>query len=391
MSAYGLAVSGYIQLDYQRLDRSQDELHDGSGEPLNEDQFLLRRAHLRTTGRLSYFGFVAEAGFTTVGGPQVGLRQVEGFARWPERDKPIVRLGFGVFEVPFGYEVYEQGNLQRLFPERAMVSEAFVPGLYDVGARLSGELHWLSWAIAAQNGEPLGTRAYPGLDPNAAKDIAAYVSLHGDVFDWLSLKGGVSGIVGAGFSPGTPPTKDRVVWRDFNEDGIVQQSEQIAVRGAAGIASESYDRWGVAAHLHATAEIPVLGALDVYGELAIGVNLDRGVAPEDPIALGRDQRSRGWYVALTQEITPYGIIGARIDRYDPNTDALDLQGGETVLARRPFTTYTFVGGALLDLDYVRGRAVVEYAHQDNALGRDDRGLPARLKNDTLRARLEVSF
>lgn len=390
-AASALSFSGYVQADYQRRDRSSDQLHDGTGAPLNEDAFSIRRARLRAEGQWWLLGFVGETNFTTLGGPQLGARQLEGYARWPEEGAPIVRLGFGIFEVPFGYEVYSQGNLQRLFTERALVSDAFVPGIYDLGVRLSGEIWWLRWAIAVQNGEPLGERAFPGVDPNAAKDIAGRVSMHAPLHEAVSLSGSVSVIVGTGFSPGTQPTKDRVVWRDFNEDGIVQQSEQIAVRGAAGIASENFDRWGVAADVQLRAELPVLGALEIYGELALGVNLDRGVAPEDPITLGRDQRSRGWYVALTQELGPYAAIGARVDRYDPNTDALDLQGGVTVLARRPFTTYTFVVAGRLAFGPARGRALVEYAHQDNALGRDDGGLPARLANDVFRARLEVSF
>lgn len=391
-NASHLAVSGYVQADFQKLDRSSDQLDDGTALPLNEDAFTIRRARLQLSGQWMWLGIDVEADFTTLGGPQVGLRHVEGHAQWPPQDdKPLIYFGVGSFEVPFGYEVYGQGNLDRLFTERAKLSQAFVPGEFDVGARLAGQLGWLGWVIALQNGEPVGGAALPGVDPNAAKDVAARITAGTSLAWGLSLDGGFSTLIGRGFHEGTPPTKDSVVWRDFNEDGIVQQSELIAIRGAAGIGSENFDRWGVAADLQLRAPVPIIGELTIYGEIAFAVNLDRGVAPEDPVSLGRDQRSRGWYVAVTQELGRYAMAGVRVDRYEPNTDALDLQGGLTVLARRPFTTYTFTGAGRLEVAGARGRAIVEYSHEDNALGRDDAGRPAKLANDVFRARIEVSF
>jgi len=390
-----LATSGYLQLDLDRHDLSVDQLDDGSGAPLNDDAFVVRRARLRAEGSWRFLGVIAEAHFDTVNGPSLGARQLEAFAAYPgdqDGDPPLLRFGAGSFEVPFGYEVYGQSNRERLFTERALMAAAFFPGEFDLGARLSGTASALSWVIAVQNGEPLGVAPFPLRDPNAAKDFAGRVRLGAPLPFGIRLDGAVSALVGEGLSRGTPPTKDVLVWRDFNEDGLVQNSELSAILGAAARPSEGFRRWALGADLQLRAAVPVLGELSLYGELALAVNLDRAIRPADPIALGRDQRSLGWYVALSQELTEHAMIGVRVDHYAPNIDALELQGGETVLLAETFTTWTFaVAGRIALGAHVRARAILEYALADNALGRDDAGLPARLDADVLRLRVEVGF
>jgi hypothetical protein len=199
-------------------------------------------------------------------------------------------------------------------------------------------------------------------------------------------------IYGYGFSAGTPPSKDSFEWQDLNEDGRVTESELIPIPGSAGRPSQNFERWGVGADAQLWTQIPKLGQLMLYGEAAFGVNLDRGVAIADPVLLGRDQRSLGWYVALTQDFTKWVTLGVRYDQYEPSRDALELFDGITVVTRRRFRNLsTGVSTQFWPVERVKFRFLAEYEHQWNTLGRDNAGRPAQLDNDTLRFRMEMVF
>ena len=62
-----------------------------------------------------------------------------------------------------------------------------------------------------------------------------------------------------------------------------------------------------------------------YAELTYAANLDRFTLVADPVVLNRDLRELGWYVAATQELSPWAAVGVRYDRYDPDRDANDLR------------------------------------------------------------------
>jgi hypothetical protein len=116
------------------------------------------------------------------------------------------------------------------------------------------------------------------------------------------------------------------------------------------------------------------------------------VAVADPVLLGRDQRSLGFYVAAVQELTKHASLGLRFEQYDPNADALELFDGMTVVTRRRFRTLTTgVAGHMHLGGGARGRILAEYEAQRNSLGRDNQGRPAQLDNDTLRIRMELRF
>ncbi|MBL4634801.1 MAG: hypothetical protein JKY56_13085 [Kofleriaceae bacterium] len=388
----GAEISGLAQIDYLRLQRSSDELSDGSDQSLNEDRFTVRRARLQLVRDWEYVGV---SSLTELFAGQ-GVRQValDVHAQLPGREgqAPVLRARAGLFAVPFGFENYGQTNGQRFFGERSLFSYAFVPGRHDFGAGLEGHLYGVDWVVAAQNGEPLESGRFAGEDPNAAKDFSGRVRTKGRLTESVSIALSASFLYGTGFSPGTPPTKDTFEWRDLNEDGRVLVSELIPIPGSAGRASQNFNRWGLGSDIQLWAQIPRLGELFVYGELALAVNLDRGVAPADPILLGRDQRSLGYYVAAVQELGQHATLGVRFEHYEPSADALDLFGGMTVVTRRRFRTLTTGLSANLPLaDGTRARILLEYEYQQNSLGRDNRGLPAQLDNDTLRVRAEMAF
>jgi len=386
-------ISGFIQTDYLVRDISLDELSDSTGEPLNEDGFLMRNARLRFESDWRWVGMYGEIEMFTAGRTARPVA-LDVHAQLPGKDgkPPLLQVRAGIFPVAFGFEDFQQGNADRFFGERALFSHAFVPGRFDTGAALSGHIWGVDWIVAVQNGEPLGAANYDVVDPNAAKDVSGRVRVRGDLFGGVRAAGAVSMLYGKGFSAGTPPTKDTFEWRDLNEDGRVLPSELIPIPGSAGRPSENFKRWGLGADFQIWAPIPRLGELMFYGEAAIGVNLDRAVAPADPVLLGRDQRSIGFYVAAVQEFAEYFKVGARFEQYEPNVDSLELFDGVTVITRRRFRTLTSGISANTKLSAtVRARLLIEYEFQRNSLGRNNQGRPAQLDNNTFRVRAEVVF
>ncbi len=389
----GAVISGLGQVEYLRLQRSSDQLSDGSGTPLNEDQFSVRRARLQVERDWEYVGVLALVeGFSESGVRPLSFDlHVQPFER-NASEKPRFQIRAGLLPVPFGYENSSESNGQRFFGERALFSHAFVPGIYDLGVSIGGTIEGVQWTLAAQNGQSIGGGDVSYQDPNAAKDYAGRVRVRGEIVDGFRFAAGTSLLHGTGFSPGTSPTKDTFEWRDLNEDGRVLVSELIPIPGSAGRPSQNFERWGLGVDLQLWAQIPRLGELLVYGELALAVNLDRAVAPADPVLLGRDQRSLGFYLAAVQELGPRFTLGLRYERYEPSADALELFGGMTVVTRRRFGTLTTALSTNLPLNSgQRARLLLEYEYQKNSLGRDSRGRPAQLDNDTLRLRAELRF
>lgn len=386
-------IFGLTQVDFVQRQISTDELSDGTHQPLNEDKIQLRRARLGfvsdwrwagASGQLEFFG---DDGITRPVSYDV-------YAQVPGRnaEPPLVQLRAGLFPVPFGFETGDETDSERFFAERAMLSDAFAPGRFDLGVALSGHVWAIDWILALQNGEPIGSTSYPYDDPNRAKDAVGRLRVGGPLAATLRASMGLSGLYGKGFSAGTPPTKDSFEWQDLNEDGRVTLAELIPVPGSAGRPSSNFDRWGAAVDAQVWTDIPRLGELMIYGEAAVGINLDRGIAPADPVLLGRDQRGLAWLVAFRQHVTPYFSFGARHDSYEPNFDALEGYDGVTVVTRRPFHTTTAAVTTQLPLStWALAKLGFEYAHQRNSLGRDASGRPAQLDNDTLRVRFSVMF
>ncbi|MCH9683462.1 MAG: hypothetical protein K0V04_18640 [Deltaproteobacteria bacterium] len=386
-------VGGFIQVDYLRRQISEDELSAGDRAPLNENAFVLRNARFGLDADWRYVGATASAELFSNGG-SVRPAAFDVHAQLPGKAgaPPWVQLRAGLLRVPFGFEIHDQNDAQRFFGERTEVSHAFVPGLFDVGASLSGQVWALRWIVAVQNGQPVGAPGFGYRDPNAAKDYAGRLHLRGQALSWLDAAIGFSFLSGRGFSAGTAPTKDSFDWVDLNEDGRVTVAELIPVAGSAGRASSDFRRWGLGADTQLRAAIPRVGELMLYAELAVGQNLDRALAIADPVLLGRDQRGIGWYVGLTQQLTRHATVGVRYDDYRPDLDALEPFDGTVVITRRKFQTLTgSVAAYLHQGESIQARLLVEYQRQDNSLGRDERGRPDRLPNDTLRLRAEVVF
>src|SRR5262249_32961587 len=148
---------------------------------------------------------------------------------------------------------------QRFFLERTTTARALFPGTYDLGFRIGGAYRFLRYAFAVSNGEPVGESSFPGRDPNAAKDFVWRIGVDASPASFLRIRAGVSALSGTGFHQGTPATKDTLIWRDANGDGIVQITEIQVIPGAPATPSQSYHRFALGADLGLTARVPVLG------------------------------------------------------------------------------------------------------------------------------------
>ena len=174
----GLSLGGFAQTDLSVRQSSSDQLNNSTGEPLNQNRFVLRRARLRTEIDRGLVTGALELDGNTVNGPQMRVLNAEGTLRIPPvgTGPSLLGLTVGLFKIPFGWEVI-QSDRDRLFLERSIAAQELFPGEYDLGARLAGGWRYIRYALAVQNGEPIGEKTFPVRDPNNAKDVTGRVGV----------------------------------------------------------------------------------------------------------------------------------------------------------------------------------------------------------------------
>jgi hypothetical protein len=402
MAVGGLHFSGFAQVDWVVANQaSQDQLNSSTSAPLNQDRFLLRRGHLRADADYGLVLGSLEIDANTVNGPQVRPIDAEVSFRWPAKpryEEPYLMATMGLMRTPFGFEVLERDN-ERPFLERSAIIRALFPGEFDLGFRLQGGWRFLNYALGLMNGDPIGENAFPGRDPNKSKDLVFRAGFETSKDDRVRLEGGMSGVSGTGFHSGTAATKDTLVWRDTNEDGVVSLDEIQVISGSPATPSQNFHRFALGADLRFIVRVPVIGKFVARGEIVRASNLDRGIEPADPVTAGHDLREIGYYLGFTQEVTDYGMFGVRYDRYNPDSDANAQQGVSVVPTDRSYSTLAFLLGlryadpnrsALRRARYV-GRLLFEYDHNTNPLGLTAGGIPTTLASDVFTIRGEVSF
>jgi hypothetical protein len=383
----GVSANGFLQADYTSRQSSADEINYTTGDPLNENRFLVRRARLALSIDRPYTQGAVELDGNTARGVTARLVRAEATLRLPGAGgaPSPAAVTVGLFKIPFGFEVV-QSDKDRFFAERSTASRALFPGEYDLGGRLAGGWGFLRYAVAVQNGDPTGEKAFPGRDPNGAKDLVGRVGVDASG-GGFTLTGGVSALRGRGFHKGTAGTKDVLVWRDYNENGTVDGGELQIVPGQAPQASKSFARSALGADLRLSFPMPLLGTAMVAGEVWSSTNLDRGVIVSDPVASSRDLRQLGYSASFTQALG-FGVsLGVRYDRYDPDRDAQDTRGGKVVPSSSAFTTLAVAGELRVD----RFRLLAEYDVNRNHQGRDAEGRPTSLADNLLLVRGEVVF
>lgn len=384
----GLRFGGYIHAQYQRSRLSEDQL-DQSGAPLNQNQFLVRRARLRVDRTWDFASAAVELDANTVRGPRVGIRRAEAslFYRGDNAEDvpPLVALTAGVQDIPFGYELGQSARV-RWFMERSQGNLALFPTEPDLGAKLWGAVSFFRYAVAFMNGEPLDERGFPR-DPNNHKDLIARFGAEGKPTKQLAIAGGSSLAYGKGFHPGATAGKPTVAWLDGNEDGAMQPGELVGVPGSAAVASESFERWAIGLDLGAKLQTR-LGSTHLYGEAFVSSNYDRGFVPSDPVATRVDARQAGGYVALTHELTRYGMFGFRAAIYDPNSDIIETRAAKAVPKEQTIKTFSPLVGLVLP---GRARLLFQYDFIRDYLARDEAGVPTDADNDQMTLRLQVEL
>ena len=383
----GLSLRGYLQSQYESHQDSQDQLAQG-GTLLNKDRFSIRRARVNLNGEWEYAAVALELDANTTNGPQVDLRKAEASLQYrPDRKRPpLVMATLGLFDTPLGYELVES-PATRFFMERSQASLAFYPAEPDVGVRFAGALGFFRWTIAAVNGDPLGVSSFALQDPIKAKDVIFRFGIDTHPQSDLQFAADVSSLRGMGFHPGTSATSATIQWKDLNEDGVIQPYELIPVPGASATPSANFEHWAVGLDARLSYRSR-LGVTKVYGELLFAQNLDRALYIADPTVTGVNQRELGYYVAVIQEVTRWGVVGLRYDYYDPNFDAADQRLGKLLPFSEGISTWSpMVGLVLPD----RARLVFQYDAIHNAFGRSPVGVPASLQDNVATLRLQVQL
>jgi hypothetical protein len=385
-----IRLSGFIQVDWVVHNQaSQNQINDSNGTLLNEDRFTLRRGHLRADADYGPLSGALEVDLNTTHGLQVRPIDAEVSAHWPERPierLPSLALSAGLMRIPFGFEVQEL-DWVRPFLERATVLQALFPSEFDLGAALRLRYRFLDWAIAAMNGSPIGSGAFPALDPVHEKDLVGRIGVDVMLERGVRLRAGVSADAGTGFHAGTPTTKDVVVWQDANGDGVVQPNEVTVIPGSAATPSQTFRRFALGGDAELWLDVPALGELAFRAEIVNASNLDRGVELADPVGAGHDLREFGWALGATQEITRWAEVGVRYDRYNPDADANTQRGASLVPVDRSYGTLALVGMA----KHGYQRLLVEYDLRTNPLGIAPSGAPTTLAENALTIRAQGVF
>lgn len=396
-----ITYGGYIHTDWVVFRQtSENQLNPSTGEPLNEDRFVLRRARLKleTDQGLVHGSLMIDA--NTINGPQVRPWNAEVSLKYPPEmpfkgpaqvaqsssPHPFFIVSTGLLITPFGFEVPELES-DRPFLERSTFANELFPQSYDLGLRILGGYKFVNYAFAVLNGDPIGDKTFPGRDPNKSKDLVFRVGSSSEVFPGLRLDAGFSGLTGRGFSRGVAPTKDQISWRDENGDGVVDVQELSVLPGSPAIPSEGFQRFALGADARAHVTVPVLGELTLRAELVRGKNLDRGISAADPVAATRDLRELGVSLSGSQELTKWSMIGVRYDSYDPDADASEQLPFSRVPRDNTRATWAFMAMAR----YKKARLVLEYDRRTNRLGREPSGQPASLDDDSFTIRAVVGF
>jgi hypothetical protein len=385
-----LKVSGFAQIDWVIDNQaSQDQLNGSTGQPLNLDRFTLRRGHVRLDAEEGLVLGTMEIDANTVNGPQVRPIEATVSLRWPERPDPRVPsllATMGLMRIPFGYEVQEVDYV-RPFLERANMLQALFPGEFDLGMRFKVKYRFLDAAIAVMNGNPIGDKEFPDLDPVQTKDLVGRLGAEVEIAPGVRVQWGVSADTGTGFHPGTPATKPQLIWVDQNGDGLVEPNEITAVGGNPATPSQLFHRFAIGGDARIIVRVAPLGDLSFRGEVIDATNLDRGLEVADPVGAGHDLREVGWSGAATQELTRWGMIGARYDVYNPDGDASQQRAANLVPVDRTYSTLALMGM----LRYGQQRLLLEYDINKNPLGIGVNGAPTTLADNALTLRAQVVF
>jgi len=393
LSTHGWTIdlTGFVQADaVVYAQASADEVDPNTGAPLDQVHFGIPRAALRVDARrgpvtaaLELEAFTTRATLprpTQTG----GVRLEQAMVAWHEA--ALVEVVGGLFRIPFGTQIPTSPR-DRPFLELPTVDRALFPGDIDAGVMVRGELGLARWSVAAMNGAPVGDAAWKGADPSSSYDIVARVGAEVPLPRRARVAGGISAVTGSTISPGTPPTKDQLVWVDEDGNGQISPSEIQVIPGSPGQPSQPFDHRGLGADLRVDWCLCVLGTGYAFFEGAIATNLDRGLVYADPIKRSRDVRELGFALGVVQHVGDNALVGVRFDRYDADRDATEIQGAANVGNQQRFQTVSIMASGMWN----GARILGQYDHATNPFGRDDTGAIVSRRDDRITLRAQVGF
>jgi hypothetical protein len=382
-----LDLTGYVQADAVAWSQaSVDELDPSTGQPLNEERFLIRRGRLRAEAhRDALFGAIEFDG-NTQSGPAARIVGAQVGWTYALDDQPLAVVTAGLFKIPFGVEV-PASERDKAFLEPPAVSRALFPGNYDAGAMVAGRYGLARWSLAIMNGAPVGDAQWKGKDPASSYDFVGRLGADIAGPRKLRIEAGVSALSGTGLHPGIPPTKDGIQWVDDNQNGRVDPTEIQIVPGSPGEPSQPFTRNALGADLQVHWCLCALGNGSAFFEAALATNLDRGLVYADPVAVSRDLRQLGFALGAVQELGAHAQVGARYDRYDADRDAMDREGVELINVHKVFSTLAIMASGRWN----DARLTLEYDHERNPFGRGDDGAPTTRAADRVTLRGQVGF
>lgn len=384
-------LTGFVQADLVAWDQaSVDDLDPSTGQPLNQQRFVIPRARVRVeTHRDQLFGAIEVDGNTLNGATARLLGAQAGWTYAPDRqpgEPALLVVTAGLFPIPFGVDV-PAAVRDKPFLEQPALSRALFPGNFDAGAKLAGGYGLARWSLAIMNGAPVGDAQWKGKDPSASYDFVGRIGADIPGPRRLRIEVGVSALSGKGLHPGTPPTKDGIQWVDDNQNGIVDPTEIQIVAGSPGEPSQPFSRSALGADLAIHWCLCAVGTGVAFFEGAFATNLDRGVVYADPVAASRDLRQLGFAIGAVQNLGDHGQIGVRYDRYDADRDAMDREGVDLVNVHKIFSTL----GVMANAQWDAARLTLEYDREHNPFGRGDNGAPATRAADRVTLRAQVGF
>ncbi len=328
-----IKISGYIQPQYQYVDSAGvASAAGGTFQTGVDNRFMVRRGRVKFqyTGEANKKGISTSQYVIQFDVTEKGVVIKDAYAKITDPWSGWVSLTAGMFNNPFGYEVYYSSSL-RESPERGRMSQLLFPNERDLGAMITlqgpkgSNLSWLKLDAGFFNG--VGAPSFGGdvSDFDSKKDFSGRLSMSRSAkSDKIKYGLGVSYYSGGYridsvtvYKNGVDDngTKGFVIESKSTENGVILIADRgFTKRQYVGIDGQLSVTWA--------AGTTILKAEYITGDQP-GFSSDTR-SPNDKNAITKDIYNRnfnGAYFYFVQGIqkTPLQVV-VKYDWYDPNTE-----------------------------------------------------------------------
>ncbi len=319
--AHEIAITGYLQTQYQRAQSAGISSFSGGDFSKNSDErFIIRRGRLKIDRADKFSSIVFQIDAT-----QNGVQLMDAFIQFHQENSKDLLFTAGLFNRPFGYSiVYSSGY--RDFPERARVFQTLMPRERDLGAMVSYRPHkiarFLTAEIAAINGSGHAARDY-----DSKKDIVGNLAFKFDSLANKTLHIGFGGSIYRGSVRSDTETFYSLDGNGYRKNTNAENVNWYAKRNYFGVNLQlQYDNgFGATAlkmeYIGGT-QPGVAASSSVTGTVA---STSFSAQPATDLYL---RSFAGYYLWLTQKIAKTKLTALLgYDVYDPNKDISERQIG----------------------------------------------------------------